>query len=101
MTVAGVVNFTLRGISRTICEIDDTELNRIPTEGPLILAGNHVNFLDAPILLSHLQPRRVVPLAKVETWHNPFIGMLFSQWNRYPFGGVKPIWVPSAKPCEY
>jgi 1-acyl-sn-glycerol-3-phosphate acyltransferase len=84
MTIAGVVNFTLRGISRTICEIDDTELNRIPAEGPLILAGNHVNFLDAPILLSHLQPRKVVPLVKVETWRNPFIGMLFSQWESIP-----------------
>jgi 1-acyl-sn-glycerol-3-phosphate acyltransferase len=84
MTIAGVVNFTLRGLSHTICEIDDSELNRIPAEGPLILAGNHVNFLDAPILLSHLQPRKVVPLAKVETWHNPFIGMLFSQWESIP-----------------
>ncbi len=81
MTIAGVVNFTLRGISRTICEIDDTELKRIPAEGPLILAGNHVNFLDAPILLSHLQPRKVVPLVKVETWQNPVIGMLFNQWD--------------------
>ena len=81
MTIAGVVNFTLRGISRTICEIDDTELKTIPAEGPLILAGNHVNFLDAPILLSHLQPRKVVPLVKVETWHNPVIGMLFNQWD--------------------
>jgi 1-acyl-sn-glycerol-3-phosphate acyltransferase len=84
MTVAGIVNFTLRGISRTICELDDTELKRIPAEGPLILAGNHVNFLDAPILLSHLQPRKVVPLAKVETWHNPVIGLLFNQWGSIP-----------------
>lgn len=84
MTVAGIVNFTLRGLSRTICELDDSELPLIPANGPLILAGNHVNFLDAPILMSHLQPRRVVPLAKVETWHNPFIGMLFSQWDSIP-----------------
>lgn len=84
MTIAGVVNFTLRGLTRTICEIDDSELKRIPLEGPLILAGNHVNFLDAPILLSHLQPRKVVPLVKTETWHNPFIGMLFNQWESIP-----------------
>lgn len=84
MALAGVINFTLRGITRTICEVDDSELTRIPKKGPCILAGNHVNFLDAPILISHLQPRPIVALAKRETWDNPFIGMLFSSWNSIP-----------------
>ncbi len=84
MALAGVINFTLRGITRTICEVDDSELSRIPKKGPCILAGNHVNFLDAPILISHLQPRPIVALAKRETWDNPLIGMLFSSWNSIP-----------------
>lgn len=84
MTVAGIVNFTLRGITRTICEVDDSELSRIPANGPLILVGNHVNFLDAPILITHLQPRRVVALVKEETWKNPVLGMLFSTWKSIP-----------------
>jgi len=84
MTVAGIVNGTLRGITRTICQVDDAELARIPSHGPLILVGNHVNFLDAPILISHLQPRPIVALAKVETWNNPLFGMLFSTWKSIP-----------------
>ncbi len=84
MTVAGIVNGTLRGITRTICLVDDSELARIPSHGPLILVGNHVNFLDAPILISHLQPRPIVALAKVETWNNPLFGMLFSTWKSIP-----------------
>jgi 1-acyl-sn-glycerol-3-phosphate acyltransferase len=84
MTVAGIVNFTLRGITRTICEVDDSELSRIPAQGPLILVGNHVNFLDAPILITHLQPRRVVALVKEETWKNPALGLLFSTWKAIP-----------------
>ncbi len=84
MTVAGIVNFTLRGITRTICEVDDSEMSRIPAQGPLILVGNHVNFLDAPILITHLQPRRVVALVKEETWKNPALGMLFSTWKAIP-----------------
>lgn len=84
MTVAGIVNFTLRGITQTICEVDDSDIQRIPMQGPLILAGNHVNFLDAPMLMSRLQPRKVVPLAKVETWNNPLLGMLFNQWESIP-----------------
>ncbi|NMB53136.1 MAG: 1-acyl-sn-glycerol-3-phosphate acyltransferase [Leptolinea sp.] len=84
MTVAGIVNFTIRGITRTICEVDDSELSRIPTHGPLILIGNHVNFLDAPILITHLAPRSVVPLVKRETWDNPALGLLFSTWKSIP-----------------
>jgi 1-acyl-sn-glycerol-3-phosphate acyltransferase len=84
MTIAGIVNFTLRGITRTICEVDDSEMSRIPDRGPLILVGNHVNFLDAPILITHLQPRRVVALVKKETWDNPALGMLFSTWKAIP-----------------
>ncbi|GAP22157.1 lysophospholipid acyltransferase family protein [Leptolinea tardivitalis] len=84
MTVAGIVNFTIRGITRTICQVDDMELSRIPSHGPLILVGNHVNFLDAPILLSHLQPRQVVALVKYETWNNPALGLLFSTWKSIP-----------------
>jgi 1-acyl-sn-glycerol-3-phosphate acyltransferase len=84
MTVAGVVNSTIKGIFRTICHVDDAELVRIPAHGPLILVGNHVNFLDAPILITHLQPRRVIALVKVETWNNPVLGPLFSLWKSIP-----------------
>lgn len=78
------VNTLLRGFTRIVCKIDDTEFTRIPPKGPLILVGNHVNFLDAPILMSRLPPRRVTALAKVETWNNPFVGFLFTIWNGIP-----------------
>ncbi len=52
--------------------------------GPLILAVNHVNFLDAPIFMTHLQPRNVTALVKEETWKNPFMGALFNLWGGIP-----------------
>lgn len=85
MTLAfRMVNFTIKGITRTICRVDDTELVRIPTHGPLILVGNHVNFLEAPIMMTHLQPRPIKALVKTETWDNPILGLLFKLWNSIP-----------------
>ena len=64
--------------------VDDAELVKIPMSGPLILAVNHVNFLDAPIFMTHLQPRNVTALVKEETWKNPFMGALFNLWGGIP-----------------
>ncbi|MEI8132849.1 MAG: lysophospholipid acyltransferase family protein [Leptolinea sp.] len=80
----GIVNTAIKGIFRTVCQVDDADLARIPTHGPLILVGNHVNFLEAPIMLTHLQPRPVIALVKDTTWNNPLFGPLFSLWNAIP-----------------
>ncbi len=85
MTIAfRMVNFTIKGITRAACMVDDAELVKIPMQGPLILAVNHVNFLDAPIFMTHLQPRNVTALVKEETWKNPFMGALFNLWGGIP-----------------
>lgn len=67
-----------------ICRVDYAQLSKIPSYGPLILVGNHVNFLDAPILISHLHPRPITALVKEETWKNPLLGALFSIWKTIP-----------------
>lgn len=85
MTIAiRMLNFAIRGVSRTICRVDDIELSKVPMEGPLILAVNHVNFLDAPLLYTHMLPRPITGLVKKETWDNPVLGVLFSSWKAIP-----------------
>jgi len=85
MTIATrMINFAIRGVSRAICRVDDFELVKVPMQGPLILAVNHVNFLDAPLLYTHLMPRPVTGLVKKETWDNPILGALFSMWKAIP-----------------
>ena len=54
---------TLKGITSLICRIDDAELEKVPTHGPLIIYTNHVNILEIPIIYTHLQPRRVHGMA--------------------------------------
>ncbi len=77
-TARRVVNPVIRRLGRILCRVDDAQLTRVPTHGPLIIVANHVNFLDVPLLFTHLMPRPVTGFAKVETWDNPLIGALFT-----------------------
>jgi len=79
-----VVNGTAWRLSHLACRIDDHEVHRIPARGPLLLVTNHVNFLEIPLVLSHLQPRPVTGLAKAETWNSPLMGLLFNLWGAIP-----------------
>lgn len=85
MTIAyQVVNTTIKGITRIFCRVDDEQLALIPKTGPLILVGNHVNFLDVPIILTHIQPRHVTSFVKIDAWDNPLLGRLFDLWGAIP-----------------
>lgn len=81
---AYVVNGAIKRLTRILCRVNDAQLDRIPKSGPLILVTNHINFLDAPLLYTHLQPRPVTGVAKIETWDNPLLGLLFSLWGAIP-----------------
>ncbi len=56
----------------------------VPAQGPLMLVANHVNFLDAPVMYTHLQPRPLTAFVKAETWDNPVMGLLFNIWGGIP-----------------
>jgi 1-acyl-sn-glycerol-3-phosphate acyltransferase len=78
------VSWGIRLGTNVVCRIDVSELGKVPKHGPLILAVNHINSLEVPLLFSHLQPRRMVGLAKIETWNNKFMGWLFNLWEAIP-----------------
>jgi 1-acyl-sn-glycerol-3-phosphate acyltransferase len=78
------VTSTIKGLTRVLCRVEDTQLSRVPQRGPLIIVGNHVNFLEAPVLYTHLQPRPLAAFAKAETWDNPVLGRLADLWGAIP-----------------
>jgi 1-acyl-sn-glycerol-3-phosphate acyltransferase len=78
------VNFVVKGFMRLICQVDAEQLAQIPKKGPLILVCNHVNFVEVPLMFTHLQPRPVIGYAKAESWNNPVIGWLFNTWKAIP-----------------
>ncbi|MBA3075839.1 MAG: 1-acyl-sn-glycerol-3-phosphate acyltransferase [Anaerolineae bacterium] len=85
MTLAStIINPPIKAILSTILKVDDSEVMRIPMQGPLILATNHINSLDAPVGFSYLHPRPVTAFVKVETWNNFLMKWLFNAWEAIP-----------------
>jgi len=78
------VAWAIRVGTGIVCRIEEAELGQVPMCGPLILAVNHINSLEVPLLHSHLQPRRLIGLAKIETWDSKFMGWLFNLWEAIP-----------------
>ena len=67
-----------------LCRIELEPLSWVPRKGPLIITLNHIGSLEVPLLAAHLQPRRTIGLAKIETWNNKFMGWLFDLWDAIP-----------------
>ncbi len=58
-------------------------LENIPKTGPGILLMNHIGWVD-PIVLVHVVPRNITPLAKVEVFDYPVIGIFPRIWGVIP-----------------
>ncbi len=80
-----ILRFLIRRIGFTVlAKVDGVEgLDNIPAHGPAILMINHIAFID-PILVLHLVPRNIVPLAKVEVYEYPIIGIFPRIWGVVP-----------------
>ena len=79
-----VVTTSVKGLTRILCKIDGNELSNVPKHGPLIIASNHINFIEVPLVYTHLQPRQITGFVKAETWENPAMGFLFDLWGGIP-----------------
>jgi 1-acyl-sn-glycerol-3-phosphate acyltransferase len=79
------VNLVLKGLLDTICKIDNSEfVDALSRNGPLIVAVNHINFLEVPILVTHSYPLCLTGLVKSETWNNPIFSFLFNTYRAIP-----------------
>jgi 1-acyl-sn-glycerol-3-phosphate acyltransferase len=58
-------------------------LENFPRHGPAIGIYNHIAFVDPVVVLGNL-PRNVVPLAKVEAYSYPLIGIIPRLWAVIP-----------------
>ncbi|MBI9045589.1 MAG: 1-acyl-sn-glycerol-3-phosphate acyltransferase [Anaerolineaceae bacterium] len=79
-----LVNAGVKGITRTLCRIDPAQFEAIPMDGPLICIENHINAMEAPIIVTQFLPRRIRAVSKVETWDNSFYRFLFNTWGGIP-----------------
>jgi 1-acyl-sn-glycerol-3-phosphate acyltransferase len=80
-----VTNKLLKGILDTICTIDSKEyFETLSKSKPMIIAVNHINFLEVPILVTHSYPLFVTGLVKSETWNNPLLVSLLNTYKAIP-----------------
>lgn len=77
--------FLLRTIAFTsLAKIDRVDgLENIPAEGPAILLINHIAFID-PIVVLYVVPRDITPMAKIEVYDYPVIGIFPRIWGVIP-----------------
>lgn len=58
-------------------------LENIPAQGPGLLLMNHIGWID-PLVLVHVVPRNITPLAKIEVYDYPIIGIFPPLWGVIP-----------------
>lgn len=58
-------------------------LENVPQTGAAILMINHIAFID-PIVVLHVVPRNIVPLAKIEVYNYPIVGIFPRLWGVIP-----------------
>jgi 1-acyl-sn-glycerol-3-phosphate acyltransferase len=88
-----VVVRVLRLLLGLLCKIDASEYvaavrgtekdaaGKIP---PMIIAMNHINFLEVPALAAEAYPTPLVGIVKDTTWKNPLMAFIFDTFNAIP-----------------
>jgi 1-acyl-sn-glycerol-3-phosphate acyltransferase len=75
---------SLKALTRTLCRIDEAQLERVPAQGPLILVTNHINIVEVPLLYTHLLPRRTTCFVASIRWENPLYRWLLDGAQMIP-----------------
>jgi len=80
-----VLRFLLRYVGFTLlAKVNQVEgQENIPESGPGILLINHIAFID-PIVVLHVLKRDIVPMAKIEVYDYPVIGIFPHLWGVIP-----------------
>jgi len=68
-----LVRFVLRPLVFVVFRPQVTGRENVPLSGPVILASNHLSFIDS-IAIPLMAPRKVAYLAKAEYWREPGFG---------------------------
>ena len=56
----------------------------IPAEGPVVMMGNHIHYLDPVIMISFYPDRDIVPIAKIEAFDEPIMRYFVAHWGAIP-----------------
>lgn len=81
----GILKWLIRNFAmRLLVKLDRVVgVENVPAEGPALLMINHIAFVD-PIVVMGCMPRNIVPMAKIEAYHYPIIGIFPGLWGCIP-----------------
>ncbi|GAB1455912.1 MAG: lysophospholipid acyltransferase family protein [Spirochaetia bacterium] len=79
-----ITNAVVRGIIRLTCRLDIDDIQNIPRDGPVIMAMNHINFFEAPLLATFIANPKLAALSKKENLSNPGYRYFATIWNAIP-----------------
>lgn len=74
---------TVRALATTVWRARVIGTENVPMSGPLIVACNHLSYLDPPIM-GCLCPRRISYMAKKELFEMPVLGPMIRALGAYP-----------------
>lgn len=75
--------YSFRALFGTVWRMRIYGAENVPRSGPVIIACNHVSYLDPPVLGS-ASPRRISYMAKEELFRIPVLGSLIHAVGAYP-----------------
>ena len=76
-------SWMLRFLFWLLIDWDVEGMENVPKEGPLIVVGNHVCFLD-PLIMGACMGRKVILLSKIENFQQPIIGKCIEWYECIP-----------------
>lgn len=78
-----ILTAALRAVAKIVLDLKIIGVENIPATGSAILASNHISFLD-PVIIVGLLPRPVIPMSKIENFHDKFLGPLVRAFDAFP-----------------
>ena len=75
----GALRVPMRGLWR----MQTVGRSNVPRSGPLIVACNHISYVD-PVALGCASPRRLLYMAKLELFEIPVFGRILLELGAYP-----------------
>ena len=83
MTLYEFVKVVLQPTTRTLFKARVRGAEKVPASGPLVVAANHMSYLDPPILGTWF-PRTISFMAKQELFELPILGPLIKRVHAFP-----------------
>jgi 1-acyl-sn-glycerol-3-phosphate acyltransferase len=78
-----IIHPLLRAVIPLLSKIETSGLERIPSEGPVMLIGNHISIIDPVLLTAAIPNRYMIAMAKSESLENFIESLALHIWGNF------------------